>query len=235
MSTAAIDHPGVNARRGVLAAAIALYITGFLGSSLGPAWVDEHPTAVLALSSRNRNLFGSVPFIDPLPYWVIGFVRIMVVGIVLYLVGRWYGQRSLTWMEGQVGELPSIYRWVQTGVDRAGWLLLIVMPGSNIVCLMAGHRKMRLPAFVTFLALGTAAKLAVLWIGGQIFEDQIRAFLRYISDYQWYVVGGLFLISFLQAANKARKSGPQIIDELEHPTGVEVEGAADTTAGPGGP
>jgi hypothetical protein len=39
-----------------------------------------------------------------------------------------------------------------------------------------------------------------------------------MEDYQWYVVGGLFAISFLQSARKAKRDIPEVIQEIEHPT-----------------
>lgn len=159
---------------------------------------------MLALSSRNRNLFASVPYIDPLPFALIGFVRVFIVGVVLYYVGRWYGARALAWTERQVGELPAMYRWFQTGVDRAGWLLVLLMPGSNLVALMAGHRRMHQRLFVPLLAIGVAIKLAVLWAGGKAFEDQIRSSLDWIDQYQWWIVGGLFAVSLLQSRGRVK-------------------------------
>ena len=204
-------------RRIVLSATAILFTIGTIGSNLGPAWVDERPALLLALSSRNRNLFGSVPFIDPLPYAVIGFLRILAAGVALFLVGRWYGHRAIAWFEGQVGELPAVYRWFQTGIDKAGWLLVILMPGSNLVCLMAGHRRMSPWRFVPLLALGIVGKLVVLWAGGRAFEDQIRTFLDWIEDYQWWIVGALFALSFVQSIGRARRDIPEVLHEIEHP------------------
>lgn len=217
------EHPTASprARRTILITSICLFVLGTVGSNIGPAWVDERPAVVLAMSSRNRNLFGSVPYIDLLPYVLIGFTRIMLAGVVLFFLGRWYGRQAIAWTEGQVGELPAIYRWFQKGVDKAGWLLVILMPGSNLVCLMAGHRLMKPARFVVCLAIGIALKLAVLWWGGQVFEDQIRSFLAWIEDYQWYIVGGLFALSFLQSFNKVRTSLPEVVEEIEN--------AGDTT------
>ncbi len=193
------------ARRLVLVAAGVLYATGTFGSNIGPAWVDDRPALLLALSSRNRNLFGTVPFIDPWAYSIIGFTRLFVTGFVLYLLGRWWGARFLSWTERQLGSLPSIYRWFRTAVDRAGWLLVLLMPGSNLVCMMSGYRRMRIGWFGGLLAVGIVGKLIVLWIGGNIFEDQIRAFLDAINRYQWWIVIGLFAISFLQSGFSARR------------------------------
>lgn len=206
MTAPTITEPAAPAaaRRGILVAASILYITGTIGSNLGPAWVDERPAVVLALSSRNRNLFASVPYIDPLPYAVIGFIRVFIVGVVLYYVGRWFGGRALAWTERTVGELPAIYRWFQTGVDRAGWLLVLLMPGSNLVALMAGHRRMHQRLFVPLLAIGVVLKLIVLWAGGQVFKEQIKTSLDWIDQYQWWIVGGLFAVSFLQSGRRVK-------------------------------
>ena len=211
-------HVSAAARRFILVASATLFAIGTFGSNIGPAWVDERPAVVLALSSRNRNLFGSVPFIDPLPYALLGFGRLLVAGVCLFFLGRWYGEPAIRWTENQMGELPPIYRWFQTGIDRAGWLLVLLMPASNLVCLMAGYRRMSPRFFAGLLSVGIALKLVVLWAGGQIFEDQIRSFLGWIEDYQWYVVGGLFAVSFLQSARQGRKRIPDVIHEIEHPT-----------------
>lgn len=191
-------------RKFVLGFTTMLFVVGTIGSNIGPALVDENPILVISLSSRNRNLFGSVPYIDPLAYSLIGFFRVLAAGVALYLVGRWYGQRALGWVEGNMGELPAIYRWTERAVDRFGWLALVAMPGSNVVCLLVGHRKMKPVPFLALISVGIVIKLAVLWVGGKIFEDQIRAFLNAIERYQWWVVIALFGISFLQSARRGR-------------------------------
>ena len=191
-------------RKAVLFVTSLLFVIGTIGRNIGPALLDEHPAWVLILSSGNRNLFGSVPYIGLLPYLVIGFTRVLIAGVALYLVGRWYGSRALGWVEGNMGDLPAIYRWTQRIVDKAGSVAVVLMPGSNIVCLMLGHRKMPPRRFVPLLMVGIAIKLAVLWQGGRIFEDQIRWFLNYVEKYQWWVVIGLFAISILQSVRRVR-------------------------------
>lgn len=191
-------------RRLVLWATSLLFVVGTIGSNIGPALVDERPRLVLLLSSRNRNLFGSVPYIDPVWYSVIGFLRVLAAGVALFLVGRWYGQRAVGWVSDNVGELPAIYRWTERAVDRAGWLALLAMPGSNIVCLLVGHRGMPLRRFLPLISVGIVVKLAVLWAGGRAFEDQIRSFLSAIERYQWWVVVALFGLSLLQTTRRGR-------------------------------
>lgn len=205
-------------RKAVLAATSLLFVCGTIGSNIGPALVDEHPLFVLTLSSRNRNLFGSVPFTSPAPYFVIGFLRILAAGIALYFVGRWYGDRTVRWVEDNVGELPALYRWTERAVARAGWLAVFLMPGSNVVCVLVGHRRMRFTKFVTCICLGIVAKLVVLRIGGDIFDDQVRSFLKAIERYQWWVVAALFGVSLLQTRRR-RPLDPPTNDE----TVIEAE------------
>jgi len=193
-------------RKAVLTFTTMLFVIGTIGSNIGPALVDNHPSWVLALSSRNRNLFGSVPYIDVVPYAAIGFVRILIAGVALYFVGRWYGEKALGWVEGNLGELPAIYRWTEKAVDKAGSVALVLMPGSNVVCLLLGHKRMSAKRFIPLLSIGIVIKLVVLRLGGDQFEDQIRSFLSGIEQYQWYFVAVLFGISFFQSMRKGRPS-----------------------------
>ncbi len=192
-------------RKAVLALTTLLFVIGTIGTNIGPALIDEQPRLILMLSARNRNLFGAVPYIDLMSYLLIGFTRVLIAGVALFLVGRWYGTKTLGWVEGNMGELPAIYKWTERLVDKAGSVMVVLMPGSNIVCLLVGHRRMAPRRFIPLLMLGITIKLAVLWRGGKLFENQIKDFLSYIERYQWWVVGALFIASALQSARKGRR------------------------------
>lgn len=200
---------GIKVRKLVVTLTLILFICGTIGSNIGPALVDEHPVFVLLLSARNRNLFGSVPFIDGLPYFVIGFVRLMLAAMALFFVGRWYGNRALNWVSGQVNEMPAIYRWTERATARAGWLAILLMPGSNIVCLLLGHHRMEPRRFAALASAGVVLKLVLLFVGGHIFEDQIRSVLSFIESYQWWIVIGLFAITIAQSARRKSPGSPE--------------------------
>ena len=185
-----------------------LFVIGPIGTNIGPALVDDRPLLVLFLSSRSRNLFGSVPFIDPLPFFLVGFFRLLVAAIALFYVGRLFGERALRWTEAQVGEMPRIYRWTERATLRIGWLAAFLMPGSNIVCLLLGHLKLDPRKFIPAVASGIVFRLIVMWFGGKLFEDQIRAALDWLDAYQWWLVGGLFAITFFQASRRKSPGAP---------------------------
>jgi uncharacterized membrane protein YdjX (TVP38/TMEM64 family) len=186
-----------------------LFAIGTIGTNIGPALVDDRPALILALSSRNRNLFGSVPYIDALPFFLIGFFRLLIAATALFYVGRLFGERALRWAESQVGEMPRIYRWTEAVAIRAGWVAVFFMPGSNIVCLLVGHLKMAPKKFFAAVISGIIFRLIVMWYGGKAFEDQIRAAIDWIDQYQWWIVGGLFAITFFQTSRRRSPGAPE--------------------------
>jgi uncharacterized membrane protein YdjX (TVP38/TMEM64 family) len=196
-------------RKVLLVFTTCLFTIGTIGTNIGPALVDERPVLVLMLSSRNRNLLGSVPFIDALPFFVIGFVRLLVAGAALFFVGRLFGERALRWTESQVGEMPRIYRATEAFAVRGGWVAVFLMPGSNIVCLLAGHLKIQTRTYFAALVSGIVVRLAVMWYGGKAFEEEIRSFLGWIDKYQWWVVGALFAVTAFQASRRKSPGAPE--------------------------
>lgn len=201
-----------------------LFVIGTIGSNIGPALVDDHPLLVISLSARNRNLFGAVPYIDALPFFLVGFVRLMAAAIALFFVGRWYGDRTLAWVEQKVDGLPAAYHWAERSVDRFGWLAVVLLPGSNVVCALVGHRRMEPRKFVAMVAAGVCLRLCVMWAGGQAFKEQIRWFLSHIEKYQWWIVLALFAISFAQsAARNTRRPAKDSLDDLARDLPAEAE------------
>lgn len=194
-------------RKALLALVSVLFAAGTIGTNIGPALVDDRPLLVLLLSSRNRNLLGAIPYVDAPTFFLVGFFRLLVAAVALYFVGRWFGERALRWTESQVGEMPRIYHWTERVTAKAGWLAVFFMPGSNIVCLLVGHMKMTPRQFVTVACAGIAVRLVVLWNAGKAVEDEIESVVDWINQYQWWIVGGLFALSFLQSARR-RSPGP---------------------------
>ena len=215
-------------RKGLLALVSVLFAAGTIGTNIGPALVDDRPLLVLLLSSRNRNLLGSIPYVDAPTFFVTGFFRLLIAAVALFFVGRWFGERALRWTESQVGELPRIYHWTERVTVRAGWIAVVLMPGSNIVCLLVGHMKMAPRRFIMLAAAGIAVRLVVLWNAGKAVEDEIESVVDWINQYQWWIVGGLFALSFLQSARR-RSPGPPDPDssrfDASDPDAPDTDGA----------
>src|SRR5262245_29459804 len=182
-----------------------LVIATNVGSIMAPTLVSRSPELLIALSSRIRHLLFAVPAgINPVAYSLIGFARLSVAGYLCFTLGHGYGSRGMLWIERQLGDqTPATFRWMQRAVDRAGALLVVLMPGSNIVCALVGYRRMRTTVFAVCLSIGIAFRLAWVWVAAKIFEDQLTVILDWIEKYQWWLVGALLASTFLQSCGQA--------------------------------
>ena len=115
----------------------------------------------------------------------------------------------MRWTESQVGEMPRIYRWTERMAIRGGWVAAFFLPGSNIVCLLLGHLKLEPRKFMAAVSSGIIFRLIVLWYGGKAFESQIRSALDWIDQYQWWIVGGLFALTFIQTSRRKSPGAPE--------------------------
>ncbi len=196
--------------RYLLAAFAVLVACTQVSAIISPTLINRSPELLLAMSSRMRHLLFAVPKdINPIAYSVIGFVRLSLAAWVCFCLGYFYGDRGVAWLERQSqGDTPATFRWLQRTADKAGPALVLLMPGSNIVCVLVGQRKMDPRRFGAWLSLGIAFRLGWLWIAGRLFESELRTILKYVEKYQWWLVAAFFLISILQGARKAARNPP---------------------------
>ena len=203
----------------------ALIVASNVGTILAASLVRDHPVALLALSARNRHLLLTVAAgIGAIPYVVVSFARILAPGVAFYLLGRWYGDRGLRWLERQAGGTPASIRWVEKAFDRAAVPILFLMPGSNLVCLLSGARQMTARVFATALATGILVRLAFFWFLGKAFQDPLETVLDWLTKYQWWVAGVFLVLTMAQSFRRASAAVKQLPREPER-AAVEEETA----------
>lgn len=194
----------------LIAAFTALVACTQVGAIIFPTLIKRSPTLLLALSSRMRHLLFAVPAgINPIGYSVVGFMRLSAAAWVCFALGYFYGDRGVAWLERQVkGDTPTTFRWLQRAADRAGGPLTFLMPGSNIVCVLVGQRKMTPRRFGIWISFGIAFRLLWLWIAARLFDIELKRILGWVEKYQWWLVAAFFLLSIVQSARKATNSPP---------------------------
>ncbi len=203
--------PGRDMRLAGLVSAFAVLVAcGQVGAIIFPTLIKRSPVLLLALSSRMRHLLFAVPAgINPFGYAIVGFVRLSIAAWVCYGLGYFYGDRGVLWLEKQVqGDTPATFRWLQRAADRAGAPLTFFMPGSNIVCVLVGQRKMARQKFAVWLSAGIVFRLIWLWVAAKLFDSQLKSILKFIERYQWWLVAAFFIITVLQSTVKAARQGP---------------------------
>ena len=193
----------------LVAAYAALYVAANIGSVMAPRLVKHHPAVLILTSARIRHLLFVIPAgLGAVPYGVIGAVRMVLAATVCYLLGRWYGARGLTWLDRQLDQRrPATLRWLEVATDRVGWLVLLLMPGSNIVCALVGHRKLSPRRFAVIVAIGTGLRLWWVWLAAHHWEKSLKKSLDWIGRYQWWLVAGFLAVTIFQAWRRTAASG----------------------------
>jgi membrane protein DedA with SNARE-associated domain len=138
----------------------AVFGTAALGNALAPSLVGTHPAVLLAMNATTRHLLLTSSSVDVVSWTLLGLGRRLLEDPFLYLLGRWYGDDALAWVDRKVGG----GRWLDLVRRRfrlLGYPLVALAPGG-VVCLLAGASGMGPAAFLTLNVLGTLATLVAL-------------------------------------------------------------------------
>jgi membrane protein DedA with SNARE-associated domain len=180
-------HPPKNGLRWIVPPLIALIVIANLGDALAPGLVDTHPLLVIMMNARNRNLILVTGNLDPISYYVVGTLRLLISDPLFFLLGYWYGEAALHWMEKRTKTLGEVMRTFEQGFGKAAYPLVFVAP-NNFICLFAGAAGMSVPVFFVINLAGTAVRLYLIrWLGDQ-FESPIDAVLNFIKEYRFYLL-----------------------------------------------
>ena len=172
-----------------IVAFVGLVICTNVANAVWARWVDSNPEALLALSSRQRYLALSVPGgIGVVPYVVIGTVR----SPPRSSSATSPGAPTATICSGCSPATSASRRRRSTPTTRHSTRpRSVVIPffvGSNIVAVLTGIRRTPPLRLGVLLAIGIAARLALIWWLAKVFEEPLVDVLGWVQRYQWWVV-----------------------------------------------
>ena len=167
----------------VIGLALLNIVAGWLGDLFLSFLVDDDPLTLIALSPRDRNLALMSPQLDFVPFFVVGFVRLVFFDPWSYLLGFWYGDRALAWMKRRSRTYGPLMDDAQAGFKRYAAPLIIFFP-NNVICMLAGASGIGVGMFVALNAFGTAARLLLIRQFGNIFGGQLNSATDWISEYR---------------------------------------------------
>lgn len=197
---------------------VALSLVGMVADALGPRLITERPLLQMFMNPRNRYLVLAAPQVDMVPFFVVGFLRLVLTDPLGYLLGRQHGDAALRWAEEKLQDEGGMIRRVERWFRKAAPLVVLVMP-NLYMCILAGATGMKAKVFFSLNIFGTLGRLWLIWVAGATFESELESVLGFIQRYQWWLVGLSFLVVSLQA-RKRREQGvlespEEIAEEIE--------------------
>lgn len=174
---------------------VALVIASNIGDALATTLATTDPLLLVALNARNRNLVLVTNSLDALSYYGVATVRLMVSDPLFFLLGLWYGDAAVTWMEKRTRTWGSSLRQAEKWFAKASYPLVFIAP-NNVICLLAGASGMSVAGFFAVNFAGTLVRLYAIRVLGETFEAPIDSVLEFLAEYRL----PLFIISVVLVA-----------------------------------
>jgi membrane protein DedA with SNARE-associated domain len=204
----------------LLTPVVFFWVTGLVTNWLSPALIKHHPLVVIFFNPINRYLILAANRVETWEFFAVSFIRLVLTDPIYFLLGRWFGDGALDWIEnktGNSGAVPFIKKWF----GRAGPLFVFLAPNAY-VCLLAGAAGMNIALFVGLNATGTIGRLILIKATGDVFEPVLRPVVNFLDRYRWQFVALSIALFALQAVTNRKKgktgeveSVGKMADELE--------------------
>jgi membrane protein DedA with SNARE-associated domain len=197
----------------LVAPVVLLVICSNVANVMWPTLQDDHPLLLIALSSINRYLILVSDQLDALSYYGVGTLRLLVSDPLFFLLGYWYGDRALQWMDRKAPTYGPMLRRAQHSFGRAAWPLVVLAP-NNFICLFAGAAGMRIGVFFALNLAGTLGRLYLIRRLGETFASPIDEFQAFVGEYRWWFVAASAVLVAFSLRGEVSKGGE--IDQLVH-------------------
>jgi membrane protein DedA with SNARE-associated domain len=217
----------------VLGPLIVLVVAAQVGDALAPTLAVDHPLTLISLNARNRNLILTTDALDPVSYYTVGFLRLVVSDPLFYVLGYWYGDAAVAWVERRSTSFGSMLRTWEYLFKKAAWPLVAIAP-NNFICLFAGASGMAPAVFITLNVVGTIGRLWLIRLLGEVFEKPIDWLLDFIRDYRIPLTGvtiALVLITVV-VDRRSGKGELEALTSLEDELGTEEDPPTAPTPDP---
>jgi membrane protein DedA with SNARE-associated domain len=211
-----------------------MVICGYIADALWPTLVESNPLLLIGLSAKNRYLVLVVNNVSLVWYYVIGTLRLLAPDPLFFLIGWFYGQAALRWMERRTPTIGSFMSRLERWFPRFSWPIVLLFP-NNYVCLIAGAARMSPVLFLTLDVFGTLGRLLMIQVIGDVFAGPVSSFLGFVSTWRipiLIVTIGLVALSTLGEFRRGNREMDalhdleDVADEVALAVAEEVEARA---------
>lgn len=209
----------------VIALLVLMVLMNNFGTVLFAFLAKHHPLATIVLNDSNRNLALASPLLSAWSYYLVGFVRFMAPDPLFYLLGVWYGDAAIRWMERKSPTFGGIVRQWEQWFQKARYPVVFVFP-NNYVCLFAGAAGMSAPGFLATAAAGTIVRLWLIRTFAHLFAHQLASIRNLVGAYRWPIMAVSLVLVGATVWADHRRTGRDPIGDLVH-LEAEIQEAAD--------
>jgi membrane protein DedA with SNARE-associated domain len=207
---------------------VGLIVAAYVGDALTTTLARDHPLLLVLLNARSRVLVLTTNQLDTASYYLGAGLRLLSSDPLFYLLGVWYGDAMIVWVEKRSKTFGEQIRLYERGFAKAAYPFVFLMPNPYI-CLFAGASGMRLGSFFTLNILGTVARLYLIRRLGEAFNEPIQTVLRFFARYRvpLFVISVALMVFIIWNDRRQGKDEiGSILDLADHPpdeTEVETE------------
>lgn len=207
---------------------VGLIVASNIGDALATTLATTHPLTLIALNARNRNLVLVTNELDALSYYGVATLRLLLSDPLFFLLGYWYGEAAVAWMEKRTRTFGSTLRQVERWFGRAAYPLVFLAP-NNIICLFAGAAGISVAGFLLANLAGTLVRLYLIRRVGEAFEAPIDDLLGFLADHRIPLLVLSVVIVGASSLWELRKGDSELeaVLHLDDELGTEAEPAAD--------
>lgn len=214
------------------------FVMGFLMVCVIAAWggdlflsslIPDHPLILVALNSRNRNLVLASTLMDPWSFYIVAFVRLLVSDPLFFILGRWYGDAGVRWMERKTPTYGRLMREAEGWFSKAAYPLVAIAP-NNFICLFAGASGMSVPGFFAVNMVGTAVRLYLLRVVGDAFSSPLGEVTHWIGENRLLVFAVSASLLAFSIWSERRAAGESELGQLAHLDEEIAEAQAELAA-----
>ncbi len=162
----------------LIAAIAVVFVGGLIGFAFAAPLATNHPLLLITLDARNRYLI-LARNVDVVPFFVVGTLRRVLTDPLYWLLGYWYGDRAIRWLETK-GGLGPIAPLAERLFSKAAYPMVFLFPGQ-IVCALAGATGMPFWAFLAVNVSGTITSVTLVRITGDVFGGTVDAVLGFMG------------------------------------------------------
>jgi len=202
---------------------VGLIAAAYVGDALTTTLADKHPLVLVLLNARSRILVLTTNQLDAVTYYVAAGLRLLSSDPLFYLLGRWYGDAMIVWVEKRSKTFGEQIRLYETAFKKAAYPLVFIMPNPYI-CLFAGAAGMRMVPFFTLNIAGTVARLYLIRRLGEAFNEPIQSVLHFFARYRLPLFIFSVALTVFILWNDRRQGKDEIgsiLDLAEHPPDEE--------------